>query len=738
MDLTEPVYRFSLPATTFTPAMAKRNSAGPFAAGVLAQGQKDGTGLDVVSLSRGALVIGAAFYANFDANQGNFVTWWTAEYSSGGIATGLHYFFYASSTYYFAYDYSNARYELKIGNQALTVASAVVAGTTYNPTAAWDIKNWIDGTNYARVSINDVHTFGITTAPTLAAPDATMYFGSNGTGGAMCALLEGTCIFRRVLWDGAYGVNVGNGDEINLIYAAGAGADPCTITGSWDVCLCVPTNSTPGALVTGTGEAWSAPHSSNVITSADGFMSNGVAWTNWIIEGSPINPALITVTEKIFAWGYQYESDAANEGYKWTLAGLVAGKDYVLRAIGHSDGTSQPRVVVYDETNGAQITALSGTITSTKIAPNVLLLSFELPTIARGAGVNCTSISIKLINIATSGVTRWHQCELYSNLLDNPSLDTGAVANPWIPYGWTNGDLDAGDSEIEIVIRHSEGACMQANVGAASNESIYQNIAQAAGKFYSFGSWLYASAVSLKERMKSASIATALLQYSTTLNSVTPSVTTTWQHVQSVFRAVTANPAGQFTFLDAGPNERYTDDAYIIALNDVTLSVTPASAANSLEGTGIRIDGNDLLVQVIPTGMLFASYGNIEFYFTPRHGDAIVALLGVLTPCIAEFRYNAANTIVLDWSAANTLRLRVLSAGVTYTGTWATGGGAILAGTKYKCEISYHMGNYLVKIDGTTRVALGGVLNLAGAPATAYWGSGAAPVYNSDIMISAG
>jgi hypothetical protein len=184
---------------------------------VAIQGAKDGTGLDVLSVPNGTLIAGTAFYSNFDANQGTFYTAWTPEYSSSGIATGLHYFFYASSTYYFAYDYSNARYEVKIGNQTLTVASAVAAGATIYLCVSWSKYNTIDGTNYARVSINDVHTFGITTALTLAAPAATMYIGSNGTAGAASMILEGTCIFRRILFDGSYGVNLGNGDEVNLI-----------------------------------------------------------------------------------------------------------------------------------------------------------------------------------------------------------------------------------------------------------------------------------------------------------------------------------------------------------------------------------------------------------------------------------------------------------------------------------------------------------------------------------------
>ena len=188
-----PKFSFALSQATFVAAMAKRNSAGPFAAGVLAQGTMSGTGLDVLSVPNGTLIVGTAFYSNFDANQGTFYTAWTAEYASSGIATGLHYFFYASSTWYFAYDYSNARYECKLGNQTITVASAVTAGSTYYLCVSWSKHVAIDGTNYARVSINDTHTFGITTAPTLSAPAAIMYIGSNGTAGAASMIMEGTC-----------------------------------------------------------------------------------------------------------------------------------------------------------------------------------------------------------------------------------------------------------------------------------------------------------------------------------------------------------------------------------------------------------------------------------------------------------------------------------------------------------------------------------------------------------------
>ena len=101
------------------------------------------------------------------------------------------------------------------------------------------------------------------------------------------SIIEGLTVYRRPLWDGSTGTNVGNGDEINLIHAAGAGADPCLITGSWDVVLCLPTNSTAEEIVTGEFEAWSHPHSSAELT--DTFCETGYAGSAWADEAGAQN-----------------------------------------------------------------------------------------------------------------------------------------------------------------------------------------------------------------------------------------------------------------------------------------------------------------------------------------------------------------------------------------------------------------------------------------------------------------
>lgn len=274
-----PFVPFDLSLATFTPGLAKRAPTSPiFSTAPIIQGRADGTGTpDVVSMPNGTLIAGSAFYSNFDPNQGTIIVRWIPEYSDPSIASGDHYFI-ACSFLNFYYDYDIGRYRYTIGGQSGYNTVAVTAGTPTWVCLSWDCKNTIDGTNYARISHDDIHSFGLTSSPTLSAPGS-IYIGSTGSTKSISGILEGLTIFRRVLWDGSYGLNVGAGDEINLI---SAGADPTSFHGAWDVTACIPTNQTAGALVTGAGEAWSHPFGSNVIT--DAFLSHGYYGNQWALK----------------------------------------------------------------------------------------------------------------------------------------------------------------------------------------------------------------------------------------------------------------------------------------------------------------------------------------------------------------------------------------------------------------------------------------------------------------------
>ena len=226
---------------------------GPFAAAPIVQGDpndQDSLTDDLLSFPRGGFV-GGTFAERFDGRQGSVVLWWTPEFDSAALTgPGDHYLWYASANYFLAYEYDNDRYNLTVGGQSLTVATALSAGTTYSLVARWDCVNTLDGTNYVALSIDDAHTFGVTAAPTPSSPAPAIYVGSDGATGGGSGIIEGLTIYRRPIYDGTNGIDLGYGDEVHTIFF-GLGEDPARITGSWDVVFNLPTNSQTGALVSG-------------------------------------------------------------------------------------------------------------------------------------------------------------------------------------------------------------------------------------------------------------------------------------------------------------------------------------------------------------------------------------------------------------------------------------------------------------------------------------------------------
>ncbi len=119
--------------------------------------------------------------------------------------------------------------------------------------------------------MNNSHTFGQGTQPTVAEPD-TLYIGNAGASTGADAIIEGLRIDRRVWYEATSGTGEpyyfnasGYIDEIAAAYDAGAGADPALVEASWDGCMCLPTDSAVGALTTGNGNAWSHPHASALL-----------------------------------------------------------------------------------------------------------------------------------------------------------------------------------------------------------------------------------------------------------------------------------------------------------------------------------------------------------------------------------------------------------------------------------------------------------------------------------------
>lgn len=284
--------KFDASKVTFTPGMAKRNSAGPFAAGVLVQGAVTNPNQSDEILFQPGTSISGIFYSVIDGFQGSVVLWITPEWNGND---NLEHRILTNTTGISLWKQANNTLYIYIGSPLINVTgpstAAWVAGTTYCIVLRWDCKNSLDGSNHVCFSVNDVHTFARTSGWTPGNAASGLRLGGYYGNLPANALIEGLTIYRRPLFDGTYGVDAGNGDEINLIYNAGSGADPCSITGSWDVCFCLPTNATAGALTTGSTDAWSHPHASEVL--ADAFCQTTYADSAWDDVGTPASPVSV-------------------------------------------------------------------------------------------------------------------------------------------------------------------------------------------------------------------------------------------------------------------------------------------------------------------------------------------------------------------------------------------------------------------------------------------------------------
>jgi hypothetical protein len=168
---------------------------------------------------------------------------------------------------------------------------------------------------------------------------------------------------------------------------------------------------------------------------------------------------------------------------------------------------------------------------------------------------------------------------------------------------------------------------------------------------------------------------------------------------------------------------RYSDDASLVLLDTVTLTVTPASQANSLEGTGIRIDGRDQGVQAIPPGTLDPNFGILIFPWTPRHDDIEAIEFGNATPTIVQYFGNGANYFYLWFTAASNIRMTMLANAVGSNANWATGGAFFVPGVTHIFMIIYGPGNMWLYVDGVLRATITAATNFGVVAANAYYGS---------------
>ena len=866
-----PTVAYDSNAVTFTAGMGKRTGPGPFAAAPIVQGKWDGTGTpDSARFSRGAGVVAPTWYANFDQTQGSIVFWVTPEWDGDD---GLVHALSPWATNWMSLDKTAAGLlGLRIANITGPLhsvdVSAWTAGTTYCIVARWDATNTLDGANRISISIDDVHSFGRdANLPFLGQPATPAYIGSTQIPvNSANAIIEGLTIYRRVLWDGAYGTDVGNGDELAAIYAAGAGADPTLVTGSWDVVFAMPTDSSTGALVSGTGEAWSHPHSSAIL--ADSWMETDYLSSAWETVGTPTaitNTAAISTAQQLFgAGGYGWTSDASGEGITQTVTGLVTDTNYVIRVLAHSDVTITTRIS--DTTNGEFIVSdFIITETTYVTMPAVSLFAFELPTIAGiGSAADSTAFAVEILALGAGDVFV-HQVEVQEQLVDNPSLEYGVfddtvstadvitvtvgttasgtladtftengvylniaetagtpgtdvryefsvtgigsvfnvvgryegnpahtvnveawngagwdVLGTWgssgtdslqcwfptpshtiggkvvirfdhaspgninhdfffdhvtlsegtfIPGGWTNNGLDAGDTGLEGVPVHSGSFSLHWDT-TASVEGLTQIITSTSGQFYAIGGWF------IGDGSKSLIIDDDDDEWkyqATGLDiSETGPTATDWGYTTLVARATDTTPVLYQLAESGASSERFTDDWYAFALDDVSLTVTPASEANSDESGGLRVDGLDRLTQD-PQGILLADEGCVTWQQRPRHAPGDAELFGIMDPRWVTVWLDGDNSLQVLARSSTTIRLSLEVAGAFSVDEW-TSTGEWAADDILSMGACWSNSGAELTADGLVVASVESQGEFEGAPTIIYWGGGTSSGREADSV----
>ena len=312
-------------------------------------------------------------------------------------------------------------------------------------------------------------------------------------------------------------------------------------------------------------------------------------------------------------------------------------------------------------------------------------------------------------------------------------MESGA-GDPWIPTGWINQGLDAGDSAQGATV-HSGASSLQFNTGASAEGIYFNDAVSTAGKFINYGFFVYINGGSVRIASLSdfmlRQVGGGIIQdYSTIL---------TWGLLGLVARAENVRLRPYPIALSGATDTRFIDDIYGIEMDDVSLTITPASEANSTEDGGLRVDGLDTLTQPIPAGSLGATSGKVRFDWTPRHGAGDFEKFGNAANRICNVYKDAANEFFIFTSGNTDLRLTIDVAGVTRNGSIIDMTGIIAADTKYLVEIEYNATEITWSIDGiaqSTDTPPAGIDFGANIPDIFYGGSRYTGLNQSDGVFS--
>lgn len=599
-------------ALTFTPGMAKRAVTVPAGGSLVApiiQGHlvKPGAG-DIITASTGTAIMGA-WRDSFDPYQMTISFWHRPEYA-GNDGLFHHPLFWDQ--------------DCRIVKKNTNALEFRYGGEVYpGPAVSWAASDWVhiiirlstsnklDGINYVSFTVNDAHAYTGAVAPT--ADDVTaLYVGGWSTGTYTSdGLISDLHIFRRILTDGDNTIPAPEGasaDEIAALYASGAGAPASTVIVDYgESCVfALPTNGTAGAFATGSTDAIMAPlRADNKLT--DWHCQTTYGSSGWSTVGTPAaGPADSTV--RIFgSQAYGWNPDAADEGIKQAFV-VVAGQNYSLLAWPKDNNDFAVDARVRDATGAADIVTLSTSVSG--IYEN-LGTCFKVP-------AGCISVEVYIESTdAAQDSCRVNQVVLYSNLVDNGGLEGTYIAG--LAPGWTKN----GTPTVAEVAGRTGAAAQQVTDSEDTGKSVYQDVAVTSGNWYHVSGWARRSGGTGESHIR-------ITDAVPTNRYLISSSSATWARGSHVFKADSTNLRIWLMGTDLAAIGEF-DDIQVHELDDVSLTVTPATEANSREsmagtqwGTAdtLRVDGDDGLTFPVSDGILRAAEGTIMFWTKARHATA--------------------------------------------------------------------------------------------------------------------
>ncbi len=268
------------PALDLRQGMAVRPSPGPFDMAPIYQGDatrpEDETG-DQLRYGFAPAQLAGRLERLGDVGQGTVVAWITPEWSAAEISGQLSFWTVAGIS--LGFNAAGDALEVLLPGDTLRFegAAAWLAGQPHLVVLRWDRNRPLDGTHHVLLDVDDQSYAGapgsfqdpLDTAGLIGARD------QQGRGSAN-ALIAGFTVYRRALFDGSRGIDLGLGNELERIRLGGGShggepRDPASFTGSWDVVFALPTSQAAGRLRGLEHHAWTHPHAGNLL-GAQGFM----------------------------------------------------------------------------------------------------------------------------------------------------------------------------------------------------------------------------------------------------------------------------------------------------------------------------------------------------------------------------------------------------------------------------------------------------------------------------------